>query len=463
MVGIGLAFLVAGALQVDPGAPQPEPVVNGTDAQTCEFPAAASILRWDGSHACTVVVVHPRVVLLAAHCLYTGELETVVFGEDASVPAAMVEVEGCEGHPGFMDAGGLNQFDLAYCTLAADAPGVPIVPPLMGCEADQLVAGATVTLPGYGMNDEAGASGHGIKRWTTNTVESVDVVNNDLYLLGTDGSSVCYGDSGGPAYLQLRDGTWRVVGITSEGHPDVDGQPQICGYGAIYDLVHLEMEWFEQETGYDLTPCFDVDGTWSPDETCGAFPTSLTTAGLDWAGACATEELSGWSATCGEPFVSDGTGSTGTGSDTGDDATTADASTGDETGAPPPPDPTTGDPEGSSTSTSGFDLDGSGSTGAMPPASDGDEGCGCRTRAPGGLAWTLILLVGCVRRRRGHRDASSRAMLARADASKRAAKNGLWKIVARASNDSRNARRPAENRASGTAAYSRRTPETYAS
>lgn len=399
MAGMWVGLLVAGALQLDPGAPEPEPIVNGTDAQTCEFPAAASILRWDGSHACTVVVVHPRVVLLAAHCLYTGDLETVAFGENVSAPATTVPVEACVEHPEFSYVDTLNMYDLAYCMLAADAPDVPIVPPLMGCEADQLVPGATVTLSGYGMNDEAGESGHGVKRWTTNTVESVDLENNDLYLLGTDGSSACYGDSGGPAYLQLRDGSWRVVGITSEGHPDVVGQPLICGYGAIYDLVHLEMEWFEQATGYDLTPCFDIDGTWTPDESCGAFPTSLTTAGADWGSACTTLDVSSWSATCGEPFEPEGMESTSTGSDTGDDATATDADSEDVTGVPPPPETTTGEPDTSSTTDADLDLDGSDSTGTMPAATHDDDGCGCRTTSPTRLGWLLLLIAGCVRRR----------------------------------------------------------------
>jgi hypothetical protein len=396
-IGISLAALAViapGRADASDGIaapPDPQGIYGGAPAAACAWPSAVFL------GGCTGTLVHPEVVIYAAHC--GSSVEWAWFGEDSNQQqGTYVGVEFCSVFPGGTPGYGN---DFAVCKLAEPVTDVPIVPPLMGCEADELVAGATVTLPGYGMNDEVGASGHGIKRWTTNTVESVDLVNNDLYLLGTDGASVCYGDSGGPAYLQLSDGSWRVVGITSEGHPAVEGQPTICGYGAIYDLVHLEMEFFEGATGYDLTPCFDTDGTWSPDETCGAFPTSLTTAGLDWGSACATEELSGWSATCGEPFVTEGTGSTGEGSDTGDDSTGADPSTGDVTGPPPPPDTTTtSDLDGSSTSTSGFDLDGSGSTGTTPPASGDDDGCGCRTRTPGGLAWMLVLLVGCVRRRR---------------------------------------------------------------
>ena len=272
---------------------------------------------------------------------------------------------------------------------------MPIVPPLMGCEAEQLSPGALVTLPGYGMNDEVGQSGHGVKRWTINTVESVDEENNDLYLLGIEGSSVCFGDSGGPAYVQLDDGSWRVVGVTSEGHPDTAKQEYICGYGAIYDLVHLEMEWFETQTGYDLTPCFDTDGTWAPDESCGSFPTSLTTAGLDWTSACATTELSALSATCGDPYGTEAGSSSGGGSESGESSTGDDTTTTSTTGMPLEPD-TTGDPDSSTSSP--FGAESSESSGPAPQ--DDDEGCGCSTHSRHAPLALLLLFTFRARRRR---------------------------------------------------------------
>jgi MYXO-CTERM domain-containing protein len=351
-----------------------------------------------------VAVVHPRVVLLAAHCLYS-ELESVAFGENAFDPAAAIPIAGCEAHPSFMVVDDMNMFDLGYCTLTEDAPAVPIVPPLMGCEADALAPGATVTLPGYGMNDELGESGHGTKRWTTNTVEAVDDLNNDLYLLGADGSSVCFGDSGGPAYLLLPDGTWRVAGITSEAHPSIESAPY-CGYGAVYDLVHLEMEWFEQQTGYDLTPCFDADGTWNADDSCGAFPKSLTTAGLDWSTACATDDISGFSATCGDPWQAEGTG-TGTGSDTesdtGDEPTSGTTSGDDDTTSTTAP-ASTGIDDTGSTSAPPLPQGGSDSTG--PAQQDDNGGCGCRTDTP--MTPVLaVLLLALRRRRRGTQSFSA--------------------------------------------------------
>ena len=37
-------------------------------------------------------------------------------------------------------------------------------------------------------------------------------------------------------------------------------------------MMHSGMEWFEDQTGFDLTPCHDADGTWNPGPSCGGFP-----------------------------------------------------------------------------------------------------------------------------------------------------------------------------------------------
>jgi hypothetical protein len=98
--------------------------------------------------------------------------------------------------------------------------------------------GDTVTIVGFGSTDATlGPSGWenvvggGIKRYTTQTVERIDLANNDLFLLGF-GSSGCPGDSGGPMLVELADGSWRVAGVASTAHPDAfEKTGEYCGYG----------------------------------------------------------------------------------------------------------------------------------------------------------------------------------------------------------------------------------------
>lgn len=276
------------------GTNDPTTIVGGQTAAVCDFPADVFIGDPSGFH-CTGSLVHPRVVITAAHCI--GGITHVGFGEVVWEQTIDVPVQSCVEHPSYWDWG----IDLGVCTLAADAPPVAMVPVLMGCEADELVPGMSVTIAGFGQSDEASGTGGGIKRWTTNALDEVGWDANEVYLLGESTGS-CYGDSGGPSYVQLSDGTWRVLAAVSGPHPSAP--PLGCGFGGTYELVHTEMEWIESTTGYDVTPCFDADGTWNPDERCTGFPTALAGIGGSWADACAPVPLSGASATCG-PAIGD--------------------------------------------------------------------------------------------------------------------------------------------------------------
>lgn len=326
--------------------PPPSEIVGGTDCTTCEFPASVFIGSGGGFN-CTASLVHPRVIITANHCL--GGITMAGFGESAWNPAYTVGVEYCDGH---------DWFDLAYCVLSEDAPPVAMVPVIMGCEVDELVPGKEIYLAGFGQSDEVSGSGGGTKRWTTNTVDSISYDYGSIYLNGS-GTGSCYGDSGGPAYVQLSDGTWRVIAAVQGPHPNAP--PLGCGHGGTYTLIHTEMDWIEAGSGYDITPCFDADGTWNPSEACRGFPTELRGFGGAWGQLCDGATLSGASSTCG-PGVGD---PDPPGHETGDGGESGDEAGGGEAGSPM----TSGGPEGPATSGAGEESGG----GSGDPNEDDEE------------------------------------------------------------------------------------------
>lgn len=400
---------------VTPPTAEPNLVVGGQAAPQCGWPSTVQLATNANEPFCTGSLVDARTVVTAAHCLDPSSsswvAEQVVFGESVFSPEVSVPVQSCTLHPQWDPGTGEPDqsylYDLAVCTLAQDAPDVPIVPPLMGCEADILAPGQEMVIVGFGFDDEAQSSGIGTKRWTTQTVQTVDLVTNDLTLLGVEGASACFGDSGGPIFVQLPDGSWRVAGVTSTAHPDVWDQPLLCGYGVVYDLIHTEMEWFEEQTGRDLTPCHDADGTWNPDERCDALPTQLTPPAATWAELCQGGMVSGPGASCGDPFG---------------EPPPPDTSGGEESTGEPPDSDTDGASTGSGgngVQTDGGETDqGESETGQLPggtgmslppwPQMDDAEadGCGCRHRSSGGSPpWALLVLgLGLVRRRRYRRQ-----------------------------------------------------------
>ena len=317
---LGLAATLAATLAhtgplTQPEAP-PQSIFGGVDAGTCDFPSAVAMLDRDtGQFFCTGTLIHPQVVIFAAHCMDPSISwaipGSVMFGEDVAAPVRQVPVVSCQTHPQWDS--GATIFDLAACTLADPVHGVPRVPLIMGCEVDQLQPGTQLVITGFGANsallDPEGnplPTGGGIKRFTSQTLTDVVPDANELIMLGPDKGG-CFGDSGGPAFARLSDGTWRVLGAASTLHPDAlpDDQGEICGLGTVYEIFWTQMAWLEGFAGLDLTPCHDAAGTWAPTAACGGFPTDLSDPDATWGDGCSTAALSGWSATCGAPF-SDG-------------------------------------------------------------------------------------------------------------------------------------------------------------
>lgn len=138
----------------------------------------------------------------------------------------------------------------------------------------------------------------GIKREVTTQLNGIPASGEAF--VGGGGKDSCQGDSGGPVFVQADDGSWRVFGITSYGGA--------CGGGGYYSMMHNGIAWFESQTGYDLTPCHDADGTWNPGPDCGSFPLSPAQGSGTWANGCSGGASTGYSAACGEPFAEDGGG-----------------------------------------------------------------------------------------------------------------------------------------------------------
>jgi hypothetical protein len=376
----------------------PEGIYGGNPASTCEWPSAVFL------GGCTGTLVHPEVVIYAAHC--GSSVDWAWFGENSNQQeGSYVGTEFCAVYPGGTPGYGN---DFAYCKLSEPVTDVPIVPPLMGCETDVLQPGVETWLVGFG-NTDTGDFGTKYE-----VAVELQYIENDEAFLGGGGLAPCYGDSGGPAYVRLPadldpEQSWRVFGITSWG-----GE---CGGGGFYSMMHIGMEWFESESGVDITPCHDADGTWNPGPDCHSFPIDPGTGVGAWP-ACGAGPLSGAGATCGEggpdPSGDESGGSEGEGVDEGHNP-----DTGDE---PPPPHETDGsDPtDASASEDDGGTLDDDDDDGvggeddgdeddrpALPPGHglDGvDPGCGCATprhRSPRSFVALAVLALVRRRARRG--------------------------------------------------------------
>jgi len=228
-------------------------------------------------------LVHPEVVVYAAHCGSSGGVqlgETVNAGQTLSV-------QFCRTNPGYSGDPSDQAHDWAFCKLSQPVTNLPVTPILFGCETDLLVVGAEVYMVGFG------EPGIGRKTFALTHINSV---TESVIDMGGNGQSACPGDSGGPAFIELDDGTWRAFGIAST----LAGG---CGSGP---NQHARMDaavgWIESESGVDVTPCFEPDGTWAPGPDCGGFIASGPEGYGSWNNWCDGTPTGGSSATCGPPY-----------------------------------------------------------------------------------------------------------------------------------------------------------------
>ncbi len=239
--------LVATA-EVNALASEPPAIVGGSPSGPCEWPSVVA-LRTGG--LCSGTLVHPRIVVYAAHC---GTLHThVLFGEDVLAPAREVPIARCERAS---DLFAVSSMDFAYCELAEPVEDVAVTPLLFGCDEALIEVGTPVTIVGFGDTTTEPPEQTGIKHAAqTQVVGYLSTVG-----IGGTGTGADAGDSGGPALVQLDDGSWRVLGVVSGGGGD--------GAAVQYVPAPKTVAWIEDRSGVDITPCHASDGSWAPTPAC---------------------------------------------------------------------------------------------------------------------------------------------------------------------------------------------------
>ncbi|NJL03303.1 MAG: trypsin-like serine protease [Spirulinaceae cyanobacterium SM2_1_0] len=280
------ALVLAGEPEVA-GPPQSPVIWGGSEAEPCSWPSVVLVTS-EGS-LCTGTLIHPKVVLYAAHC---GDSEKSIHFGDSKEVNRTVPVEYCQINP---DNKGLPHFDWAYCVLKDEVTEIPFTPVGYGCEIEQyLYEGQEIEIVGFG--DDLGETGSGRKRWGISKI--VHMADGHTFSAGNGAATVCSGDSGGPAFIRYPDGSWHTFGIT------VGKFSETCDhFNAYYSAAHNAAEWVEEHSGIDVTVCHDIDGNWDPSYLCGRFYDGEPELGYGaWRTWCEDATESGWSDTCGPDF-----------------------------------------------------------------------------------------------------------------------------------------------------------------
>lgn len=259
-------------------------VTGGEPVEVCGWPDTVALTG--GGGLCTGSLVHPRLVVTAAHC---GDGNKTVRFSESSSSGRSVQAQ-CTTYPEYL---GTNDqaHDWAFCILDEPVTEIPVTPPLYGCELDMLEAGLPVAIAGFGEGGPDGPSG--TKRWGMSQV--VTTFGNTANI-GGDGPSTCQGDSGGSSFVAMPDGSWRALSMVSTG---LIGCDETTG---VHALMHPAIPWIEETAQIDITPCHDLDGTWNPTPMCADVFAGGSEGYGTWSDWCTGTPRSGALSSCGEPY-----------------------------------------------------------------------------------------------------------------------------------------------------------------
>ncbi len=284
------ATLLAGILWVaaQPPAPlttptQTQPIIGGELSEDGAWTSVVAIVHTTSLHPnssfaevdlCTGVMLDKRTILTAAHCLKqiddVGNM-AVVFGNRLDTPEEryVASVDQVFVHPDYCteDDCGADAYDFGLVTIVENVGGIDFIEPLVDqTEWDEtMTPGDEVTVVGFGAVRETEEGDPdledgeiGLKREVSIQVQRLSPTGYE-FIAGNEGMDVCGGDSGGPAFVQLADGSWRIAGIVSRGVIP-------CGVGeGYYGTVYAALPWIRESVGLDYFPegCDGVEG-----ETC---------------------------------------------------------------------------------------------------------------------------------------------------------------------------------------------------
>ena len=251
-------------------------VVGGTTAPPGKWPDAVAVLGSSGS--CTGTLVAPDVVITAGHCAEIHPslviANTVDFTAQGGIRAGVTSTT---AYPDWQ-----HSYDISVVVL--DQPITTVTPRKIGtsCTFDHFAAAMDVHLVGFGLTAEDGTGDNThLNEAMAPVIDPTcmgpygctkSIAPGGEFVAGGAGTDSCFGDSGGPVYLDTPRGV-IAIGAVSRG---VNASQTPCGSGGIYVRTDKIVDWIEQTTGRTI----------AKDDCSGADSANAATASPELGSGC---------------------------------------------------------------------------------------------------------------------------------------------------------------------------------
>jgi secreted trypsin-like serine protease len=249
---IPFAFTLVCSLTVGPfvarAAGSEAPIVGGTPVPAGRWPDVAAVVLRDG--ICTGTLIAPDVVLTAGHCVEAVPLEVVLDSVDyARAGGERIRVAWAQAYPDWR-----HRYDAGVLVLERPARTKPRRIAARCTARAEIFAGQSVTVAGFGVTGSRGTEAttrlHEAAMSITDASCTRDpscqpaIAPDGEFMAGGRGTDACFGDSGGPVYVDTPGGP-ALIGVVSRGL-SLPGAP--CGGGGVHVRLDPIAPWIERVT-----------------------------------------------------------------------------------------------------------------------------------------------------------------------------------------------------------------------